>query len=115
MALLIATVSPREIIAQAGRVWQETAGVAVVVCVSSACCRLLSAVGRPLESRTPAPLPEFVGLREDFEDTEIITFWRSFRRISNSKQPCHEKIGSFSYMYETVFPATSAIKTKAMN
>ena len=73
----------------------------------------LSAVGRPLESRTPAPLPEFVGLREDFEDTEIITFWRSFRRISNSKQPFHEKVGSISYMYEAVFPATFAIKTKA--
>ena len=87
----------------------------MVVSVSSACCRLLSAVGRPLESRTPVPLPEFVGLLEDsalktdFGYTEIITFWRAFRRISNSKQPCHEKVGVISYMCETGFPAMVAI------
>ena len=110
MALLIATVSPRELITQAGRVWQDTAGSSsgslCFVCYS---CRLLSAVGRPLQSRTPAPPPpEFVGLREDFEDTESITFWRSFKRISNPKQPCDEKLSSVSYMYETVFPKTKA-------
>ena len=32
--------------------------VAMVVCVSFAGCQLLVGVGRPLESRTPVPLPQ---------------------------------------------------------